>query len=157
VFLDTETTGLGGWDQIVEIAVIDYTGAVLIDTMARPTVPISPHAMAVHHITDTDVADACMFPTVWPRLSQLLRQRPVIIYNQAFDLRLLRQTADAHAIRFTEPHTFSCVMRLYATFRGLTRLPDAAAACGLSIHGSLHRAAVDAELTRRLVHYLAGF
>jgi DNA polymerase-3 subunit epsilon len=129
---------------------------VLIDTLVRPTVPISPHAMAVHYLTDTDVADACTFPTIWPKLSQLLHRRPVIIYNQPFDLRLLRQTAEAHAIPFPQPHAVFCAMRLYAAFRGLTRLPDAAAACGLSVHGSLHRAAADAELTRRLVRYLAG-
>jgi len=156
IFLDTETTGRGRQDQIIEIAVIEHRGAVLIDTLVQPTVPISPGARRVHRITEDEVADAPTFPEIWPYLIKILRSRPVIIYNWTFDCRLLRQTAEAHGIRFAPPVSVHCAMALYEAFMGKTRLADAAAACGLPIPRPLHRAAADAELTRRLVRYMAG-
>lgn len=39
LILDTETTGLEEHAEIVEIAVIDYTGAVLLETLVRPDGP----------------------------------------------------------------------------------------------------------------------
>ncbi|WP_197697277.1 exonuclease domain-containing protein [Streptomyces sp. 3214.6] len=56
VILDTETTDLPG--QTVEIAVIDAaTGKKLMDTLVKPTEPISDGARWVHGITDEMVAD----------------------------------------------------------------------------------------------------
>ena len=44
VFLDTETTGLDDDAELVEIAVVDATGAVLFESYCRPTVPVDPGA-----------------------------------------------------------------------------------------------------------------
>lgn len=49
VFLDTETTGLDGNAEIIDIALVDRDGAVLLDTLIRPTRPIpwgAPTCMA---------------------------------------------------------------------------------------------------------------
>jgi hypothetical protein len=60
VILDTETTDLPG--QTVELAVIDgATGKKLMDTLVKPTEPISDGARWVHGITDAMVADARPF------------------------------------------------------------------------------------------------
>jgi len=37
VFLDTETTGLGETDVIVQLAVTNYNGDALINTLVKPT------------------------------------------------------------------------------------------------------------------------
>jgi hypothetical protein len=44
VLLNTETTGLGPDDEVVEIAVLDPTGRALLDTLVRPPRPIPPAA-----------------------------------------------------------------------------------------------------------------
>ena len=61
LFLDTETTGLGPADQVVEIAVLDAEGAVVFHSLVKPTVPIPAEATAIHGIRDEDVAGAPTF------------------------------------------------------------------------------------------------
>ncbi|MGQ9851437.1 MAG: 3'-5' exonuclease, partial [Aggregatilineaceae bacterium] len=55
VVLDTETTGLGQRDQVVQVAVIDYTGAPLLERLIRPGLPISADASRVHGLTEKSV------------------------------------------------------------------------------------------------------
>ncbi|BCC80200.1 MULTISPECIES: 3'-5' exonuclease [Bacillus] len=50
--LDTQTTGLGETDEIVEIAVTDLDGKTLLNTLVKPTVPISDDATMIHGITN---------------------------------------------------------------------------------------------------------
>lgn len=50
--LDTQTTGLGENDEIVEIAVTDLDGKTLLNTLIKPTISISNDAIMVHGITD---------------------------------------------------------------------------------------------------------
>lgn len=71
VFLDTETTGLGCSDEIVELSVIDARGDVLIDTLIKPVQPISPDAEAIHGISNEMVRNAPAFAQVWPSLYPL--------------------------------------------------------------------------------------
>ena len=48
VIIDTETTGIGPCDEVIELAVLDTHGRVLLDTLVRPTCPIDPGAARVH-------------------------------------------------------------------------------------------------------------
>ncbi len=95
VFLDTETTGLGEADQIIEIGICDEAGNVLLDKKIRPTVPISPSAQMVHGISDGDLIDAPMWPEIESEVLELLEDKEVVIFNAKFDLRLLKQTMQA--------------------------------------------------------------
>jgi len=154
VFLDTETTGLGSNDQIVEIAVLDFDDHVLLDTLVRPYVPISPQAMAIHGITAADAGGGMAFREVWRKLTPILAKYPVVIYNASFDLRLLQQTASASGVRYQAPRAVHCAMGLYAALHGKASLEKAARNQGVTLPPALHRAAADAELTRRLVRHL---
>ncbi len=87
VILDTETTDLDGY--LVEIAVIDTAGAVLLDTLVNPKQPISAGARSVHGITDEMVAGAPTFAAIFQQLDALLTDRTVIAYNAAFDRGIL--------------------------------------------------------------------
>jgi DNA polymerase III subunit epsilon len=94
VILDTETTGL--YDaQIVEIAIIDCTGQTLLDTLIKPTIPIPPETTAIHGITDAMVVTAPTFPEVYPTDAALKDQR-VLIYNSAFDIKILNYCCQLH-------------------------------------------------------------
>ncbi|MGC0397384.1 DNA polymerase III epsilon subunit-like protein [Streptomyces sp. SAI-126] len=84
VIFDTETTDLDG--QTIEVAVIDAaTGKKLMDTLVKPTEPISDGARWVHGITDEMVADARPFDKVLPRLRQVTKGKIICAYNAVFD------------------------------------------------------------------------
>ncbi len=42
--LDTETTGLGKNDEIIEISILALDGTVLLDTYVKPSIPVSKGA-----------------------------------------------------------------------------------------------------------------
>lgn len=59
--LDTETTGVGPTDKVVEYAHVVLDGDRIVDTyqtLVNPGIPIPPGASAVHHLVDADVAEA---------------------------------------------------------------------------------------------------
>ena len=81
--LDTETTSLTG--AIIEIAVVDGSGAVLLDTRLQPREVITPGAQAIHGISDADLLDAPLFPAIYDTLAAALRGRHLVVYNLDFD------------------------------------------------------------------------
>jgi len=50
VVVDTETTGLGATDQVVQVSVVDPSGRSLVDTLVQPTCEIHPMASKVHRL-----------------------------------------------------------------------------------------------------------
>lgn len=95
--LDTETTGAGSRDQIIELAVLvhDYSlesGEVVAETARlesfhEPTVPIHPMAQAVHGLSMADVRGHRMRES---DVVQVLRGcHAVIAHNASFDKGML--------------------------------------------------------------------
>ena len=102
LILDTETTGLDEDAEIVQICVTDGAGNVLMDNLlCAPFGKIPAAATAVHHITDEMVKHAPSFFERYKELSALAAGRIVVIYNKAYDMRLIDQ--DWHAIVAGEP------------------------------------------------------
>lgn len=170
VFLDTETTGLEG--EVCEIAIVGSNGNVLVNTLVRPRGLMQAAAQAVHGISDEMLAAAPSFAEVWPAVCDIITHRQVVIYNARFDVARLTTSALAAGHNSAITHLrqlfqrAACAMELYAQFYGewnyreadykWQRLGNAAAQCGLTPPAHLHRAAADAELTRRLVHHMAA-
>ena len=69
LYLDTETTGLGQRDEIVEIAILDPLGKMVIDTLVRPSKPIPQDAVAIHGITNAMVSAAPTWNSIWPEVA----------------------------------------------------------------------------------------
>lgn len=120
LILDTETTGLDTTAEIVQLAIIDGAGDVVINTYVKPTRPIPPEATAIHHITDQDVALAPTWETVYPLLEKIVYGKTLVIYNAQYDLRLINQASKAAGIAHpTLPYQAShCAMLTYAEFVG---------------------------------------
>jgi DNA polymerase-3 subunit epsilon len=166
VYLDTETTGIGPADEVIEIGILDEDGTVLFESLVKPTGIISPDARRVHGIRDDDVASAPRWMTLWPQVQSVLSGRIVCVYNADFDQRLLQQTHAKYKIRWFLPEdtSFFCVMKLYAQFYGERNyktggyrwhsLDVAGRQCRL-IQPNTHRAIDDCRLTRALLHYMA--
>lgn len=120
VILDTETTGLGGIDQALQIAVLSPEGITLLDTLVQVTVPIHPKAAAVHGITPAMLASAPTFAQVLVHLRPVVTGKTVVIYNADYDTRILAQTTLAAKIPSTETLTFDAIdaMAPYSAYIG---------------------------------------
>lgn len=117
VILDTETTGLS-FAEIVQIAVIDHQGNVLLDSLCKPLdYPEANEATAIHGITPEMVKDAPDFGYIYEQLYHLLKDKWVIIYNRAFDETVLARCARLYHL--PELRMLSvCAMVMYAQFCG---------------------------------------
>ncbi|MGI6250020.1 MAG: exonuclease domain-containing protein [Anaerolineaceae bacterium] len=166
IFLDTETTGTGPGDRIIEVGVVDREGNTLFESLVNPGMPIPVESSAVNGITDLDVKDEPQWDVVWPQVEPLLRGRVIGIYNADFDMRLLRQTCLANQLPWTLADNQSfCMMKLFAAYYGewnsryngfkAQKLEFAGRLCGLSEQNT-HHAADDARLTAELLRYLAN-
>lgn len=165
VYLDTETTGLGNDDEIVEISVIDSNGIPLVETLVRPSRPIPPDATRIHGITDAEVASARTWPSVWMDVRPALFGRLVVIYNQDFDLRMMAQSHARYRLPWKERINAFDLLKLYAEFRGewdpvrrsyrYISLDAAGRQCGIALPNA-HRSTADTLLTRALLHYIAA-
>lgn len=126
IILDTETTDLDGY--LVQIAAIDTTGQVVLDTLVNPRAPISAGARRVHGMSDDQVADAPTFEQIADDLLVLLRGRRIVTYNADFDSGILQNELarlaggfargwDAARAVMRQQH-WRCAMTLYAAYVG---------------------------------------
>lgn len=135
VVLDTETTGMGDADQVVEVATVSWPYARETPpreerwwSLVKPTCPVSLEARAVHHISDGDLEDQ-------PTMEQLLQRRGIpgllgagnleddhddsevvclAAHNLGFDWRMLVQSGVAeHRLSSRRICTWRCAQHLY--------------------------------------------
>jgi len=96
IILDTETTGLDENAEVIQIGVTDGAGKVLMDnTPCKPLRQIPAEATAIHHITNEMVQNAAPFQSAWDTLTRIADGKIVVVFNAAYDRRLLLQSASA--------------------------------------------------------------
>lgn len=117
VILDTETTGLGELDQVVQVAVLGMNEEVVLNLNVRPTVEITPGALAVHGLSKDTLASSPTFDLIFHELQKALDGKTVIIYNAPFDTRMLKQSSAPYSLPEIET-TFVCAMKKYSAFFG---------------------------------------
>lgn len=182
--IDTETTGLGENDTIVELAAVCPTDRVVVlNVLVRPLSPMSAGAEKTHGIS---MVDAQYSGTSAPRtINHLLVQRQrrnrvlgLASFNWQFDARMILQTAfrsvrtDTISLAgsLTAPTTgqTQCVMELanrylhehlewdseQAKFRRLS-LEKCLQITGIQREGTAHRALSDALAAADLLNFIA--
>lgn len=165
VYLDTETTGLDREAEIVEIAIVDTHGEILIQSFVKPSKPIPGDAAAIHGITDAMVQGARSWPVLWQSLRGLVTGRPLGLYNAEFDLRLMKQSMEIYRLPWRETFNVIDVMKVYSDYRGegdpyrrgkkIFKLEEAGRSFKIPLPNA-HRAAADTLLTRAVFHCMAG-
>lgn len=159
VILDTETSGLGKKDQIIEVSIIDgKTGLVLLDTLVKPTCVINKHAAAVHGITDEMVDDAPSWAEIHSLVCRILHGMTLVAYQSDFDLRMLKQTAKAHNLLLPDIAS-ECAMRWLHSYQVTPKNPklkwpkltEAAKQYNVTLKGTAHRALCDTIMTRDVI------
>lgn len=120
VILDTETTGLGNDDEIVEISIIDKNENILLDTLVKPTISISYDAYNTHGIFDLDVMDAPRYPEIHKEIIDIIKDKIVVIYNASYDFRILEQTSLIYNLENPLKHAkdIFCAMKNYSVIYG---------------------------------------
>ncbi len=119
VLLDTETTGLDQAAEVVELALLNPRGKVLFDSLIRPIGSIPAAATAIHHLDDVAVAHAPTWAELYPRIAALLYRRFVVVYNAAYDRRILEQSCLLAGVPSLRPAGWHCAMLEYARFTGV--------------------------------------
>lgn len=164
VVLDTETTGLERPAEICQIAIVDYDGAILLNTLVRPRLPIPPSATAIHGITNEDVEMAPGWTGVRQLVQECIKGKDVIVYNAVYDRKLMHLSDEAWEL----PHfdykadaRWHCAMEAYAEFYGERHpyygsykwqsLSNAMIQRGISVVTS-HTAVSDCESTLALIY-----
>lgn len=122
VIVDTETTGLGRRDQVIQIGVISLDGEVLMNQRIKPTVRIDPNATLIHGMTAYDLMEEPNFLMIEPMFRNVVQYRTMLMYNAAFDCRLLDQTYKAY---WRRPPRWDakCIMEKHTRWAGrITKL-----------------------------------
>ena len=94
IYLDTETTGFGPRAEIVDIAVVNAAGEVVLESLVQPNRRIPADATAIHGITNADVKNAPAWCELYEDLLRVLAGRRVIVYNVIFDRQMVNQACD---------------------------------------------------------------
>lgn len=160
LILDTETTGLGSDAEICEIAITDQRGRLLFSSLVKPSVGIPDQAISIHGISNQMVQSAPRFAEIFPVLVGLLKGQTVLIYNAAYDLRILRYCCVAAQRPWIDVEAFmksfipQCAMLPYSAYCGewndyhgnykWQKLP-----------GGDHSAAGDCKATAQIVRQMA--
>lgn len=121
IILDTETSGLGEKDVIIQIAAIDLDGNVLLDSLVKPKKrkSISREATAIHGINSKKLEYAPHFADVFCHLLPFIKARKkFLIYNFEFDKRMIEQTLRADELAFSEQIIGRCIMLSYSKYVG---------------------------------------
>lgn len=116
LILDTETCGLNA--EVIELAVINTSGAPLYIRRYCPLTAIHPGAFAVHGISREMLEHESSFADEHEAIQAMLEPaRMVLIYNAAFDARCLLETCRLHGM---PPLVFksACLMNWFAIFHG---------------------------------------
>lgn len=105
IVFDTETTGLGRDDEVLQISAVDGAGHLVINEYLKPMHKTSwPEAQEIHGIAPQTVAYAPTIAEIVPKLDRIFSSASLIIaYNIEFDDRMLRQSG--YSIRHTAPTT----------------------------------------------------
>lgn len=87
ITLDTETTGLGFEDQVIEVAICEPELPELPTRswLIRPSVAIQKEATQVHGIHLEDLAECPTYAEIWPEVEAVINKRMNVMYNAEFD------------------------------------------------------------------------
>lgn len=121
VVLDTETTGLNQQSEICQLAVIDSSGATLMDTLLKPVRPIPAAASRIHGIYDSDVVNAPTWPQVVEDLKRIVAGRNLVIYNAKYDRNMMHCSGEAWNMpkfEWKKHANFWCAMDAFSEIYG---------------------------------------
>ena len=117
---DTETTGFRSDDEVLTLAVVNGSGATVVDGMYAPARKSAwPDAEKINRISPAMVANCSPIRDQQAELERMFNDPDTLLvgYNIEFDIRLLAQSG----IRITNPNRHDVML----AFSELRKVPDA--------------------------------
>lgn len=163
IYLDTETTGLNpDHDEVLEIAIIDDQGTVLLNTLVRPVKNTEwPIAQAINGISPDMVANAPTLEELAAQIAAAFKDARAVMYNAAFDIEFLKPCLSD--LCEGQDYFVHCAMRRFSVVRGVWdgrkagkgdykrwKQTDAAEHVGHQWSGNAHRAMADVQACRSI-------
>ncbi|MFW6311457.1 MAG: 3'-5' exonuclease [Nanoarchaeota archaeon] len=148
--VDTETTGLGKADKVVEIAIIDLDGNILLNTLVNPNKKIHWAAEKVHGISNSMVQTAPDIIEVGSKVNDILKNRIMIAYNAKFDARMIKQSFNLNV-------KYECLMHNVMDYMSTSRyISLEVATTNIRSDYQEHRALEDCYLCLKLIKSSPG-
>lgn len=117
---DTETTGLGDTDEIIQIGIIDHNGNIVFETLLNPVKRrISAEAKEKHGLDLKKLNGAPTYGDIAPKLRDILHGKLVVGYNVKFEFKMLIQTAAKYQPVVDYKFAMECAMEAYSQFVGI--------------------------------------
>ncbi len=155
--LDTETVGSGAAVEVVEVAICDFEGRVLLDTLVRPVYNPPPRTTPAQRFDRTEFDAAPGWTELWPRIAALAEGKLLVAYNAAFDRRALAAMCARNRLPLEAGRGWRCAMQLAKRVLGSKKNLLLSEACArLGLEGGTHRAAADVLATHRLLRRLVA-
>ena len=151
LIIDTETVGAGPLIEVIEVALCDYNGAIIYQTLAQPVFNPLPKPSAHHRFARAEMEAAPFWEDIWPELAQHIAGKLLVAYNAMFDRRALAATCSRYRLTSDEwgwRDAMQFVKKRLGVKKSLS-LAEACAAYGLP--GGTHRAADDVLATYALL------
>ena len=152
LILDTETTGLYGDPEVIEVGVVDVKGNVVFEALNLPQGSISMDATKLHGLTKVRIKKLGYRP--WSDIQKdlvdhLKHATTVVSYNASFDEKMLKITSSMNGERFPSLPWYDA-MKAYAGEAEYIKLKEAADWEGVNIE-TTHRTTPDARLLLSLM------
>lgn len=155
LIIDTETVGSGSSVEVVEVALCDFDGRVIFDTLVRPVYNPPPRSTPTQRFDRDEFEHAPDWADVWPRVAELAEGKLLVAYNAAFDRRALAATCARDRLATDAGRGWRCAMQLAKRVLGAKKNLLLSEACTrLGLAGGTHRAAEDVLATHRLLRRL---
>jgi DNA polymerase III subunit epsilon len=114
--LDTETTGLDN-PEVIELAIIDLKGEMIINQRFKPKASIEPGATKIHGITNEMLVNCPEWNVIATRMENIVNERKLLIYNAQFDRQAICNSYTAQYLNYPGMKS-ECVMRWYSQYIG---------------------------------------
>jgi len=158
VVMDLETTGVKrSEDQITEIAIVHFSGEVLLNTAVKPLGTLVTNDIS--KIEPEELFNAPPFTEIAPKIEIILNAYHACSYNAAFDFPFLQYAYIRYGLPVPNINA-TCAMRLFSAFMDSDTPFSLEAACKMlhidqERHGKPHRALADVLVTIELLKTLS--
>jgi DNA polymerase-3 subunit epsilon len=114
--IDTETTGLTNFDEIIELGIIDNNGKIVFDNRFNPIKQVSLGAYNTHCISEDILKDCKDFRLYYDEIKDILENKNIVGYSAYFDIDMIKNTCINRNLENINYKKIYDVMRNYAKY-----------------------------------------
>lgn len=98
VIMEMATTGDSSTDEIIQLVILDMTGALLLNQYFKPQKTISKVALERHQINQLCLRQQPQWDECWGKIKEFIENKTILIPNTAYGIRLFEQTCKRYNV-----------------------------------------------------------